>query len=206
MANYSADDLEDLEPNIFDYINGRKNKSKNRSSLYDDLLKTRGDRNNYDTDTDTVMLIIIVVFLALFFYYLFCDNKDSSGCSYHPLDAFNSAITNLGLIAILTVFTATVAAPGKLTKLYADNKLFRFIYFYLVIYILADQSFHGGISHLWTLVATVVALFIYDLLSEPGDGYVPFFPIRSKEEAKSLSKESKYQINKKLKNWLKSES
>ena len=146
-------------------------------------------------DTDTIMLIIIVVFLALFFYYLFFDNKDNCGCN--TMEAINSTITNLGIIAIITMFTATISAPGKLTKLYSDNKLFRFIYFYLVIYILADQSFHGGISHLYALVATVVILFIYDLLSEPGDGYTPSFFRRDRDEVKGTS--NKINKNKKHK-------
>lgn len=165
------------------------------SDIFSNVLNNKEEE---EENTDTIMLIIIVVILSLIFYYLFFDNKDNKEkCGRNAINSFNSAITNLGLIAILTVFTATIAAPGKLTKLYADNKLFRFIYFYLVIYILADQSFHGGISYLFALVATVVILFIYDLLSEPGDGYTPFFFRNDEVEIKKPKKCKKNKKSKK---------
>ena len=94
---------------------------------------------------------------------------------------FNYFFVNIHNNKVLTIlfitFSATLSTPGLLNKLYTENKIFRFIYFYFFIFeALIYTKYESQIgSPIIALIATLCMLLIYDLLKTSNDGYVPFF-------------------------------
>lgn len=74
------------------------------------------------------------------------------------------------LVTLFGVVGSSISTPGRLTKLYTDSRIFRFLYFFMGAYAGMKMSVPK------TIIAVLVLLAFYDLMrSGRNDPYKPFY-------------------------------
>ena len=142
------------------------------SETIDQIIRER-DQESIENSINIIILISLIILIGIFVYYLFCPESGSK--LYDLGDAFESTINQVGLVVVVTIFSAAIGAPGRLSELFENSRIFRFAYFYLVIRLLVKQHSNKMFSHYYSFGATLVVLLIHDLLRVEGVRYKYFY-------------------------------
>ena len=74
------------------------------------------------------------------------------------------------VLALFGIIGSSISPPGKVSDLYSNNLIFRFLYFFTGCYVILDYNLIS------TLLCVFFVLIFYDLMrKDKDDNYKPFF-------------------------------